>query len=268
MLKFIVGPLVFLCIGWAVMTMADLTKLGKIFLGFLPYWLFVGLIASYTAYIVGNTLKPGEGVLLPGEAKVTPVSLSLADYIKNIVPSNFIDMFLNLRMLQIILAAILIGMAIGSIGRTTPQVKDFLVRLFEALLAVVYKLLDFILWYAPIGVFALMANVAAVVGVIAVSAFAKLVLAFYISGLIMLLLIQPLLLAVVARVNPVRFWTKSVSVTAHRPEIAVYAIKINVARIEPQSPGNPIASNIAPAAHTCAPVIPINAKSDNRADSI
>jgi Na+/H+-dicarboxylate symporter len=49
-----------------------------------------------------------------------------------------------------------------------PPVKEFLSKLFESLLAVVYKLLDFILWYEPIGVFALMTNVSAVVGVIAV----------------------------------------------------------------------------------------------------
>lgn len=72
----------------------------------------------------------------------------------------------------------------------------------------VYKLLDFILWYGPIGVFALMANVAAVVGVIAVGAFAKLVLAFYVSGFLVLLVFQPLIMLLVARVNPLKFWKK------------------------------------------------------------
>ncbi|MGC8953575.1 MAG: dicarboxylate/amino acid:cation symporter, partial [Desulfurococcus sp.] len=75
-------------------------------------------------------------------------------------------------------------------------------------LACIYKLLDFVLWYGPIGVFVLMANVAAVVGVLAVSAFAKLILSFYISGLIILLVIQPLVLGLVASVNPLRFWKK------------------------------------------------------------
>lgn len=208
LLKFIVGPLVFLSIAWAVMTMGDLIKLGKIFLGFMPYWLIMGLVSAGIAYEIGSMLKPGEGVTLPGGGKITPVSLTIADYLKDIVPSNFIDMFLNLKMLQIIFAAILTGMAIGLIGRSTPQVKEFLTRLFESLLAVVYKLLDFILWYGPIGVFALMANVAAIVGVIAVGAFAKLVLSFYISGLIIFLVLQPLVAILVARISPLRFWKK------------------------------------------------------------
>ncbi|MEL9908166.1 MAG: dicarboxylate/amino acid:cation symporter [Desulfurococcus sp.] len=208
LLKFIVGPLVFLSIAWAVMSMSDLVKLGKIFIGFLPYWLVMGLLSAWTAYIVGSTLRPGEGVRLPGGGTVTPASLTITDYIKNIVPSNFVDMFLNMKMLQIILTAILIGIAVGMIGRTTPQVKDFMTRLFESLLAIIYKLLDFVLWYGPIGVFVLMANVAAVVGVLAVSAFAKLILSFYISGLIILLVLQPLILGLVARVNPLRFWKK------------------------------------------------------------
>lgn len=208
LLKFIVGPLVFLCIAWAVMNMSDLVKLGKIFVGFLPYWLAMGLIATATAYLVGVYVKPGEGVQLPGGQVSTTAQLSVADYVKNIVPSNFVDMFLNLRMLQIIFTAILVGLAVGLIGRTTPQVRDFLTRLFEAMLAVVYKLLDFILWYGPIGVFVLMANVAAAVGVIAVGAFAKLVLAFYLSGLIVFLVLQPLVMILFARVNPLRFWRK------------------------------------------------------------
>ncbi|MEM4436126.1 MAG: dicarboxylate/amino acid:cation symporter [Thermosphaera sp.] len=208
LLKFIVGPLVFLCIAWATMSMRDLLKLGKIFLGFLPYWLVMGLASVGTAYAIGIMLKPGEGVQLPGSGNVNPVSLTIVDYLRNIIPSNFVDMFLNLRMLQIIFTAILIGIAVGMIGRTNPQVKEFLTRLFESLLSVVYKLLDFILWYGPIGVFALMANVAAIVGVIAVGAFAKLVLAFYVSGLIVLLVVQPLIMILVARLNPLRFWKK------------------------------------------------------------
>ena len=81
-------------------------------------------------------------------------------------------------------------------------------KLFESLLAVAYKLLDFIRWYGPIGVFALMASVAAEVGVIAVGAFAKLVSAFYLRGLIILFIIQPLVMVLVARLNPLRFWKK------------------------------------------------------------
>ncbi len=208
LLKFIVGPLVFLCIAWAVMGMGDLFKLGKIFLGFLPYWIFMGFISVATAYAIGVALKPGEGVQLPGGQAVSPVTLTIADYVKNIIPSNVVDMFLNLKMLQIIFAAILTGIAVGLVGRTNPEVKGFLTKLFESLIAVVYKLLDLILWYGPIGVFALMANVAAVVGVIAVGAFTKLVLAFYISGLLVLFVFQPLVMILVARVNPLRFWKK------------------------------------------------------------
>jgi Na+/H+-dicarboxylate symporter len=99
LLKFIVGPLVFLCIAWAVMSMGDLVKLGKIFMGFLPYWVLMGLASVGTAFAIGSMLKPGAGVQLPGGQQVTPVSLTFADYLRNIVPSNFVEMFLNLKML-------------------------------------------------------------------------------------------------------------------------------------------------------------------------
>jgi Na+/H+-dicarboxylate symporter len=49
LLEFIVGSLVFLCIAWAVMSMGDQAKLGKIFVGFLPYWVFTGIASVGTA---------------------------------------------------------------------------------------------------------------------------------------------------------------------------------------------------------------------------
>jgi Na+/H+-dicarboxylate symporter len=124
------------------------------------------------------------------------------------MPSNFIETSLNLEMLEIIFNAILVGVAVGLIGRSTHPNQRLLVEIVESLLAVAYKPLDFIMWYGPVGVFALMANVAAVVGVIAVGAFGKLVLAFYLSGLIVLFILQALIMVLVARPNPLRFWKK------------------------------------------------------------
>ncbi|WP_048815895.1 cation:dicarboxylate symporter family transporter [Desulfurococcus amylolyticus] len=82
LLKFIVGPLVFLSIAWAVMTMSDLVKLGKIFMGFLPYWLVMGLLSAWTAYMTGSALRPGEGVQLPGGGAITPASLTITELYK------------------------------------------------------------------------------------------------------------------------------------------------------------------------------------------
>jgi len=73
---------------------------------------------------------------------------------------------------------------------------------------VVYKIIDLILWYAPIGVFALMANLVATVGTMGLTAVGAMIATQWISYAIILFVYHPIILAVVLRLNPLQFWRK------------------------------------------------------------
>jgi len=209
LLKFIVGPLIFVSIAWAVTTVRTYARLGKIYGGFFLYWAIMGLIAACTGYVMANVIRPGVGLHLPPPKGWTaPKPASPIDVLLGLIPRNPIQPFLELNALQIIVMALLTGFSIALIGMFSPETKEFLVKLLSAILAVIYKIVDLILWYAPIGIFALMSNLVATVGAMGLTAVGAMIITQWISYAIILLVYHPIVLAGVLRLNPIQYWRK------------------------------------------------------------
>lgn len=209
LLRFIVGPLVFVSIAWAITTVRVYARLGRIFEGFFVYWLIMSFLAATTGYIMASVLRPGVGLKLeapPGWTAPQPVSA--IDVLIGLIPRNAIQPFLELNMLQIIVMALLVGFAISLIGTFSPETKEFLEKLLSAVLAVIYKIVDFILWYAPLGVFSLMSNLVATVGATGLTVIGAMIVTQWISYGIVLFLYHPVVLMGVLKLNPLRFWKK------------------------------------------------------------
>ncbi len=209
LLKFVVGPLIFVSIAWAVTTVRAYTRLGKIFGGFFAYWLVMGILAASTGYVMATVLRPGVGLQLPPpEGWTAPKPASAIDVLLGLIPRNPIQPFLELNSLQIIVIALLTGFAIAMIGTFSPETKEFLSKLLSAVLAVIYKIVDFILWYAPIGVFALMANLVATVGAMGLTAVGAMIVTQWVSYAIVLFVYHPIILAGILKLNPLQYWRK------------------------------------------------------------
>ncbi len=209
LLKFIVGPLVFVSIAWAVTTVKVYARLGKIFGGFFVYWLIMGLLAAATGYVMANMIQPGVGLQLPPPPEWTaPKPASVIDVLVGLVPRNPIQPFLELNMLQIIVMALLVGFAVSLIGKFSPESRQSLEKLLSAFLTVIYKIVDFVLWYAPVGVFALMSNLVATVGAMGLTAVGKMIITQWVSYAIVILVYHPALLAGILRLNPLQYWRK------------------------------------------------------------
>lgn len=208
LLKFIVGPLVFVSIAWAITTVKVYERLGKIFGGFFAYWLVMGLLSAATGYVMANMLQPGAGLQLsPPPGWIVPKPPSAIDVLLNIIPRNPIQPFLELNMLQIIVMALFLGLAVSLIGKFSPEDRQFLERLLSASLTAIYKIVDFVLWYAPMGVFALMANLVATVGAMGLTAVGKMIATQWVSYAIVLFVYHPIVLGML-RLNPLQYWRK------------------------------------------------------------
>ncbi|MGB9812743.1 MAG: dicarboxylate/amino acid:cation symporter [Thermovenabulum sp.] len=207
LLKFIVGPLIFVSIATAVTTVQSFKRLGKIFGGFLVYWFIFGLIAAIIGYTMANIMKPGVGVQL-GAKEIQLAQVSAAQVLMSFIPNNPVRAFLELNTMQIIICALLTGFAIAFLNNVAPEEHNFLKKLFESLQALIYKIVDFILWYAPIGIFALMANLVGTVGTMGLASLGKMVFTQWVAYFVMLLVIHPLFMMLVLGVNPLIFWKK------------------------------------------------------------
>ncbi|MBI5835357.1 MAG: dicarboxylate/amino acid:cation symporter [Armatimonadetes bacterium] len=165
LLKLIVMPVVVftLIVGAASIHPA---RLGRVGVKALLLYTVTTAFAVGIGLLVGNVFKPGQGMTLAGTAgagglKAEPTSL--LQTVLEIVPLNPFKSITDGNMLQTIFFAILFGMGIAYLRES----KDERIRasantvfaFFDGCAEVMYKVVNWILEYAPIGVFALIAVV-------------------------------------------------------------------------------------------------------------
>ncbi len=205
-LKLLIVPLVLVSLACGTASLDDVTRLGRIGGKTLALYLLTTALAISLAILAAILLEPGAGITLPTESTGFSASEApgLADTLINIFPENPFEAMAEAQMLQVIVFAVLLGIAMtlaGSAGRD-------LLRVFESANAVIMKLVFLLMQIAPYGVFCLIAKVFAEQGY---EVFGSLVRYFAVVVgvlLVHLLVVYPTLLFVLARLAPATFLRK------------------------------------------------------------
>ncbi|KJY89010.1 dicarboxylate/amino acid:cation symporter [Pseudoalteromonas piscicida] len=154
-LKMLVVPLVFISLVCGTCSLSDPKKLGRLGGKSIGLYLITTAIAITVAITLALLIAPGGGVEIPSsasfDAKQAP---TLVQVIINMFPTNPIDAMANGNMLQIIVFALLFGIAMALSGDAGAR----LASVFEDLNTVVLKLVTLLMNVAPYGVFCLMAK--------------------------------------------------------------------------------------------------------------
>ena len=162
-IKMMVVPLVFISLTCGASSIEDIAKLGKIGGKTLLFYIATTCIAISIGVITALTIKPGVGLnlsnLLVSEANISQ-SRSFIDILIDIIPTNPIESLVSGNMLQIIFFSILLGISISLVGEKGSIIK----KGFESLNEIIMKIVQIIMNFAPIGIFALMANTFATIG--------------------------------------------------------------------------------------------------------
>jgi len=171
LLKMIAVPLIFVSLVKGISSLTDITKLSRIGVKTIILYLITTVFATTVGLMLVNIIKPGDvfpkdrqqelNEQFSGQIELRQESAreirdqSPLNFIVDMVPENIIQSGGdNSKMLQIIFFAILFGIALVLIpGKHTGIVKSF----FDGLNDVILKIVDIIMRFAPIGVFALMA---------------------------------------------------------------------------------------------------------------
>lgn len=207
MIKSIVVPLVF---GALVIGIAghgdDLKRVGRLALKSLIYFEVVTSIALFIGLGAVNLFKPGVGVTLSGSAadaeKLAGTPTTLAGVLEHTVPQSFFEAASRNEVLQIVFFAVLFAAALTQVKG---KPKEAMLGFCEGLAEVMFKFTGIVMKFAPIGIFAAIANTIGKNGIEVIWSLGKLVGTLYLA-LIVFILVVLVPVALLARIPLRGFW--------------------------------------------------------------
>ena len=174
--------------------MQDLKKVGRVGGKALVYFEIVSTIALLIGLVVGNVVKPGSGFNVnaasldahavadyAGQAKAQ----SVTEFLMHIVPTTVTDAFAKGDILQVVFISILFGFALSSAG---PRAKP-ITALLESLTQVVFRVVNILMLFAPIGAFGAMAFTIGKYGFASLGPLVKLIATFWITSILFVLIV-------------------------------------------------------------------------------
>jgi len=156
-LKMLIVPLVAASIITGVAGLGDVRKLGRMGGLSVGYYACTTLIAVSIGLLMANLWQPGVGVDLGAGATAPKPEIGdvgITDLVLSLVYPNIIDAAANMKLLPIIVFCILLAAALTTLGEKGKPVIAF----FEGLNEAMMKIVGWIMIFAPIGVFALIAS--------------------------------------------------------------------------------------------------------------
>lgn len=204
LIKMLVAPLVLSTIVVGIANMGDSTALGRIGVRALAWFITASLISIALGLVMVNIFQPGVGAPIPDAAAAASAvgevkELKATEFILSIFPKNAFEAMATNNILQILVFSIFAGVALSAIGKR----GEALVRGADALAEMMLQVTGYVMRYAPIAVFAALANVVAASGLDILGTYLELLLEFYFS----LVLLWIILLAVGAVFLGRRIWT-------------------------------------------------------------
>ncbi len=206
LLKLAVPPLVFTAVLVSVAGLRHVTNAARLAGRTLAWFLGTSLIAVAVGIALGLITNPGRGVDLSlTGAKAPDTKGGWTDFLTGIVPTNVVGAFTGGNVLQLVFLGLVFGVAALKLGKAAEPV----LALADSVLQLVQKALWWVIRLAPIGTAGLIGKAVATYGWDLLRPLATFTAAVYGGCLIVLLVVYPILLRVVAGVNPIRFYAKA-----------------------------------------------------------
>jgi Na+/H+-dicarboxylate symporters len=186
LIKLLVAPLVLSTVVAGIARMGDSGTLGRVGARALAWFITASFVAITLGLLMVNILEPGVGAPIPGPTETAAMVGEVGkqdfwEFSLSVVPSNALDALATNNILQILVFAILAGVALSSIGeRGAP-----LVRGAEALAEMMLQITGYVMRLAPFAVFGAIAKVVATSGSGILFTYFELLFDFYLSLLLL-----------------------------------------------------------------------------------
>ncbi|GAB6066088.1 dicarboxylate/amino acid:cation symporter [Aquifex pyrophilus] len=204
LLKMIIVPLIFASVFTAILNLEHISKFKDLGIKTILYYLSTTGMAVLTGLILVNLIQPGKGgnFNVTGEKpEVEPFSLE--KFLLSLIPENPVESLAKGEVLQIIIFAIFLGLAVLTIDRFKQEIiKNFFEGIGDALI----NLTKWVVLLTPIGVFALVSYIIATVGIEAFLSLWEYAFTVVLGLLIHAFVNLPLIAFIFGRYNPYKYF--------------------------------------------------------------
>lgn len=200
LIKMIIAPLVFAVLVVGVAKVGDFKSVGRIGIKTISYFTFATLIALALGLIIVNLFEPGKMMTLelPEVNAETGISAKKPDsksIISHIIPDSIVAVMATNEILPIVVFSLFFGIATASLGKK----GEIVVHFFDAVSHIMFKVTNYVMAFAPLGVFGAIAAVVAKQGLGVLSGYIYLILCFY-GGLLFFVFVVLFLISTSIRV--------------------------------------------------------------------
>lgn len=210
LIRMIVAPIIFLSVVVGIAGVGDLRKLGRVGLKALAYFEAVTTLALLLGLAVANLVQPGRGLNVDvrtldskavGQYAAQGAHLGIADFLLNIIPESYAGAFTSGEILQVLLLAILTGLALSALDGRLDGKKPLL-EFTQSLSHLFFKIVTLIMELAPVGAFGAMAFTVGRYGLVTLLSLGKLLLCVYLTSIAFVAVV----LGLICWLNGIALW--------------------------------------------------------------
>ena len=218
-------PLVFFNLLAGLTALSDVRTFGRLATKIMSYYVVTDLVGLSLGLAAVALLRPGVGMQLTEQVEGTVGAVpSIGDVLLGMVPSNVFRAFADGNVVQLVVVAVLLGIATLMLTGST---RDRLSVAFSDLAALFRRLVDLILLVAPLGIGALMAVTVGRYGASLLGPMTKFLLGVYAGQLVIFVGYMVLLRAFTDR-RPLQFlrdtgplWATTAATTSSLASLSV-----------------------------------------------
>jgi Na+/H+-dicarboxylate symporter len=184
----VIAPLVFSTLVVGIAKLGDLKAVGRVGGKAMLWFITASLVSLSVGLVLVNFFKPGEGIDLSNadatgakDVMGKTTAFSIQNFIEHVFPKSVFDAMATNEILQIVVFSIFFGVATAALG----DYGKIIVRGLEAVSHVILKMVNYVMNFAPLGVFGAIAAVIATKG-LSVFYFYGAYLLYFLVGIIVL----------------------------------------------------------------------------------
>lgn len=194
LVKMVIAPVIFLTLSTGIAGMRDLRAVGRVAGRALLYFAVLSTLALAVGLAVANLVRPGAGLNIDpatldpakvGEYTAKAHETTVIGFITAMVPDTWFSALTEGNILQVLVIAVLTGIALAQAGAPGQRVLAVL----EDASAVVFRLVALVMRAAPLGAFGAMAFTVGKYGLASLANLAALVATFYLTSALFVLVV-------------------------------------------------------------------------------